>query len=187
MANNKPFTISLSGKGFESAKAPFEIAHSNLYYEPKIIYVTPAFVHGTFNNDSRLAKITVPNATSGVGEYRYVYTERAYLPNIIPQTPEQSLNTSREGNYTNVDDISPFFYDNDFKGMYAPANRYNFISLRGHIFKDAIFINKNAILYIGRDLRSQGHNYSGNMGVFIGTDDEWEKLDNTLPSGGVLY
>lgn len=45
MANNKPFTISLSGKGFESAKASFEIAHSNLYYEPKIIYVTPAFVH----------------------------------------------------------------------------------------------------------------------------------------------
>ena len=71
--------------------------------------------------------------------------------------------------------------------MYAPANRYNFISLRGHIFKDAIFINKNAILYIGRDLRSQGHNYSGNMGVFIGTDDEWEKLDKTLPSGGILY
>ena len=50
-----------------------------------------------------------------------------------------------------------------------------------------VLINKNAILYIGRDLRSQGHNYSGNMGVFIGTDDEWEKLDRTLPSGGILY
>lgn len=29
MANDAPFTISISGKGFESVKAPFEIAHAN--------------------------------------------------------------------------------------------------------------------------------------------------------------
>ncbi len=183
----KNYSISISGKGFESAKAPFEIAHANLYYEPKIIYVTPVLVSGTLNNDSRIAKIKVPNKTSGVREDRYIYTERAYLPNIIPQTIEQGFNVMSKGNYTNVDDISPFYYGDDFNGNYSPANRYNIISFRGQLLEDAIFINKNAILYIGRDLRSQGYNYSGNMGVFIGTDDEWEKLDKTLPSGGILY
>ena len=183
----KKYSINLSGKGFESVKAPFEIAHANLYYEPKIIYVTQARKSGTFDNESRLAKIKVPNATSGVGEDRYVYTERAFLPNTIPQSIQDAFNVSSEGNYTNIDDISPFYYGDDFDGTYAPANRYNIISFRGRLFEDAIFINKNAMLYLGRDLRSSGYNYSGNMGVFIGTDDEWEKLDNTLPSGGILY
>ena len=183
----KNYSITISGKGFESVKAPFEIAHANLYYEPKIIYVTPAMVPGTFDRVSRLAKIRVPNATSGVGEYRYVYTERAYLPNIIPQTINQIFDVISKGNHTNIDDISPFYYGDDFNGSNAPANRYNIISFEGQLFEDAIYINANAMLYLGRDLRSQGYNYSGNMGVFIGTDDEWEKLDKTLPSGGILY
>lgn len=74
----KNYSITVSGKGFESVKAPFEIAHSNLYYEPKIIYVTPVLVSGTLNNDSRLAKIKVPNKTSGVGEDRYILKELIY-------------------------------------------------------------------------------------------------------------
>lgn len=58
----KNYSITISGKGFESVKAPFEIAHANLCYEPKIIYVTPAMVPGTFDRVSRLAKIKVPTS-----------------------------------------------------------------------------------------------------------------------------